>query len=136
MHNFFFYTEYANVSGNKYPFTMFCEVRFIASSDSYLCPSNVFQPSEHTACIEVQSTYATQDYQKFFSELEKQWMELGGVPHWQKQWDFPPNKIIPYMQRKYGERIDKFLEVRKFLEIDNDDNLFMNEMLMKVLQER
>ena len=126
-----------SISDNKYPFTMFCEVRFISSSDSYLCPSNVFQPSaQYTACIEVQSTYATQDYQKFFGELEKAWMDLGGVPHWQKQWDFPPNEIIPYIQEKYGERIDKFLGVRKFLEVDNEDNLFMNEMLMKVLKER
>lgn len=123
-----------DVSDNKYPFTMFCEVRFIANSNSYLCPSSIFQPTKHSACIEVQSTYATQDYMKFFSELEGAWMKLGGIPHWQKQWDFQPNDTIQYIQEMYGERIDAFLAVRKSLEIDNEDNLFMNEILMKVLE--
>lgn len=119
---------------NKYPLTMFCELRFIAKSESYLCPSSVFQSTDCNgiACIEVQSTYGTKGYEKFYLELEKAWMDLGGVPHWQKQWDFSPD-IVPYIRNRYGANIEKFLATRKALQVDNEDNLFINKKLMEVL---
>ena len=115
---------------NRYPFTMFFEARFIARSDSILCPASFSKT--HTACLEVQSMYETQNYEDFFIELASEWRKLNGVPHWQKQWALLPG-IIPYLQEKYGKKLDDFLYVRENLGVD-PHNLFMNGVLKKVFK--
>ena len=116
---------------NKYPFTMFLEARFIATSDSLLCPSGFAQTTGHTACLEVQSTTGTQDYKEFYIELATKWKALGGMPNWHKQWSFVPG-IVPYLQEKYGDKMTKFLKVRSDLGVD-PYNMFVNDTLMNIL---
>ena len=116
---------------SKYPFTMFMEARFIAHGTSDIDSASF---GTHTACLGVESSFKTQDYLAFFTEVAEAWKALGGIPHWQKQWTFIPN-ISSYLRERYAEKMTHFLDVRRELDVDPND-MFMNQALTKVFYGR
>ena len=101
-------------------------------SDTLICPASLGE-EEHVAYIEVLSTDGTPGYEEFFTEVAMEWVKLGGVPHWQKQWDFLQENfdIFSYLRHKYGENMDKFKQVYHELNID-PSGIFMNETMKKL----
>ena len=118
----------------KYPLTLVLEMRVMKKSDVLLSPASIGD-EEHIAYIEVLSTTGTRGYEQFFTDVSMAWIELGGVPHWQKQWEFLEKQtnfdIFSYLREKYGRNIETFVNVLGELRLD-PDGIFMNDM-MKVL---
>ena len=90
---------------------------------------------DYTAFVAVLSTADTPGYEPFYTDIAKQWMKQGGVPHWNKQWTFLNNDldIVKYLQ-KYGTNLDTFKLVRKQLKVD-PKNLFLNSTMAQVINE-
>ena len=111
-------------------------MRVIKKSDALLCPASIGD-EEHIAYIEVLSTSGTPGYEQFFTDVATEWVKLGGIPHWQKQWEFlnetkPDMDIFSYLRKKYGKNIERFLKVHDELKLDPDE-LFMNDTMKKLL---
>lgn len=118
------------------------EMRVMKKGDSLLNPASIgTEKDTHIAYIEVLSTSGTPGYEEYFKDVAKKWMELGGIPHWHKQWSFltPPTSdssseesIYDYIKRKYGaDRLGTFNKVRKVLD---PNDIFLNETMEKVLK--
>ena len=114
---------------------MCMEMRVIKKSTSLLCPASLGS-EEHIAYIEVLSTAGTPGYKPFFTDIAKEWLKQGGVPHWNKQWTFLDNDlgIVKYLQSKYDENLRTFKSVREQLKMD-PNNLFLNSTMAKLLNE-
>ena len=106
------------------------DFRVIAKSDCLLCPASVGGKS-HTAYIEVLSFVGNEDYEEAFKEVAQEWMKLGGIPHWAKQWTFIPG-IMDHIRDAYGDNLVKFAKVRKALGVDKQD-MFLNKTMREVL---
>ena len=109
------------------------ETRIMKKSTSLLCPASLGN-EDYIAYIEVLSTAGIPGYEPFFTDIAKQWMEQGGVPHWNKQWSFLNNDlgIVKYLQEKYGSNLETFKSVREQLKVD-PKNLFLNSTMAQVL---
>ena len=121
---------------NCFPLSMCMEMRVMKKSTSLLCPASLGN-EDHIAFIEVLSTADTPGYEPFYTDIAKQWMKQGGVPHWNKQWTFLNNDldIVKYLQEKYGTHLDTFKLVRKQLKVD-PNNLFLNSTMAQVINEQ
>ena len=121
----------------SFPLTLAMEMRVIKGSDTLLCPASITEPGkDHVAYIEVLSMSGTPGYEQFFTDVAEAWLELGGTPHWQKQWTFLKDaskkfNIFEYVRGKYGQNIPTFMTVRQQLQLD-PKNLFMNETMSQV----
>ena len=127
-------TEGKKESKVHFPLTMCMEMRVMKKSDTLLCPASLGD-EEHVAYIEVLSTEGTPGYEEFFTEVAMEWVKLGGVPHWHKQWEFLQTEdfdIFSYIRSKYEKNIDKFMEVYHGLNLD-PTGIFMNETMKKLL---
>ena len=112
------------------------EMRVIKKSDTLLCPASLGD-EENVAYVEVLSMDGTHGYKEFFTEVALEWIKLGGVPHWQKQWDFlqnvkSPVDIFTYLRGKYAKNMDTFMQVYRDLNVD-PNGIFMNETMKKLL---
>ena len=111
-------------------------MRVMKKSGALLCPASLGE-EEHITYIEVLSTSGTPGYEEYFTDVAKAWLDLGGIPHWQKQWEFLQKEkhldIFDYIRKKYGKNIDTFLRVRDQLNLDPND-LFMNDTMKQVLK--
>ena len=102
-------------------------------SDCFLCPASIGN-EEHIAYIEVLSTVGTPGYEDYFRRVATEWKNLGGIPHWHKQFMFlePKMGIIDHMKKTFGQdKIDKFNAVRKELD---PDGLFLNDTMKSFLE--
>ena len=124
-----------------YPLSATMDVRLIKKSDCLLCPAARLpgDTSTHTAFVEILSIVGTNEYEKFFQEVGEEWIRLGGVPHWSKQWTFlkPPKDakqttIFEYIQDRYGENLTKFQETLKWCDVTSD-GLFVNSTMKQLL---
>ena len=117
-----------------FPLTLCMEMRVMHKSESLLCPASIGD-EDHIAFIEVLSTTGTPGYDQFFTEVATAWLELGGIPHWQKQWEFlekaPKVDIFSYLREKYGKNMETFMKVREALNVD-PDGIFMNDTMKKL----
>lgn len=60
-------------------------------------------------------------------------MDLGGVPHWAKQWNFLEDKgIYEHLRTHYGENMRKFSAVVEALN-GKDKDIFLNKTMKKLL---
>ena len=114
------------------------ELRIIAKSDCLLCPASKMghdDTSTHTAYLEILSFTGTKNYRKLFNDVGKKWMELGGLPHWCKQWSFLGDEIISHIHSKYGDNLRKYREVLKTLcrEGDGVNEMFINSTMKTVI---
>lgn len=117
----------------RYPVNIALHARFIKNSQSLLSPA--YQPAGsevHTCWIEFLSGSPTPDepnetwYQnynntwaEFCQLIGPKWLDLGGRPHWAKQWqllDTPEINIYQRLQAIYGENLKMFKEVRDHLD--------------------
>lgn len=118
-----------------FPLTMCMEMRVIHKSKALLCPASLGN-EDHIAYIEVLSTSGTRGYEDFFEEVAMAWVELGGVPHWQKQWEFLKNAdnfdVFTYLRQKYGSNMTNFMKVYRDLKVD-PEGIFMNDTMKKLL---
>ena len=89
--------------------------------------------STHTVFIEILSFAGTQSYKDFFHKVGKKWIEMGGVPHWCKQWTFLEDvKVFDRIYDHYGGNIVKFTRV--FEEIgDPTTKMFVNNVMKRIL---
>ena len=116
-------------------------MRWIAHSDALLCPAVVGNPENggggHTFYLEIVSFNYTEKEMSFFKEVFDYWTSLPGskkpLPHWGKMWAFNGDKAVKFLQQEWGERIDKFKEIRDRLELD-PDNVFTNEKLRELFK--
>lgn len=124
----------------EFPLSTTMELRVIRKSHTLLCPATKRPGDEttHTAYLEILSFGGTKNYQKFFTEVGKKWMSLGGVPHWCKQWTFLEDSgIIGHIHKFYGENLVKFREVLKLLNKEDEGDgwcdIFVNSSMMTIL---
>ena len=126
----------------NFPLSTTMDMRIIAKSDCLLCPgSNLpghpnYPTSTHTAFIEILSFAGTENYKDFFTKIGKKWMELGGVPHWCKQWTFLQHHgIFKHIHEYYGDNLVKFRQVLQSLSSENSQlcKLFINSTMERVL---
>ena len=110
------------------------DIRVIKKSDCLLCPAvkRDVDQSTHTAFVEIVGFAGTQSYMKFFHDIGEKWMELGGTPHWCKQWTFLGDKIFDHIHNYYGDNISKFRDLFKIL--NGDNRMFVNQTMAKVFQ--
>ncbi len=125
-----------------FPLTMCMEMRVVQKGSAFLCPSSIGDYT-HVAYIEVLSTSGTQGYEQYFTDVAKAWIDLGGIPHWHKQWAFlkdceignSEQTIFEYIRSKYGDNMTKFKQVRSELNLDPADR-FLNSTMRDVLYDR
>ena len=126
----------------NFPFSTATDMRTIAKSDCLLCPAaNLpghpdYPTSTHTTYIEVISYVGTENYKDIFTKIGKRWMELGGVPHWCKQWTFLQHHgIFEHIHEYYGDNLVKFRRVLQSLSSQNSQlcKLFINSTMERVL---
>ncbi len=111
----------------KYPQNMVLHTRYIKNSSACLSPAS---GEDHTCCIEI-LTYTgnnrpVSDYQTYFQQVEQDWIELGGKPHWGKA-----IYSVDKLKSMYGQNMDAFLQVRQQLD---PEQVFMNDFLRQVFQ--
>ena len=101
-----------------------------------LCPASIGD-KECITYLEVLSTTGTPGYEQFFKDVAMAWIELGGIPHWQKQWKFLEESCdifgYVYIREKYGENIDTFKRVRTEQNFDPSDT-FMNTTMAQLFK--
>ena len=121
----------------RFPLTLCMEMRVMHKSESLLCPASIGD-EDHITYLEVLSTVGTPGYESFFIEVAEEWAKLGGIPHWQKQWEFLQKSesidIFAHIREMYGEKIGTFMRVRKDLGLDPND-IFMNDTMKKLFEE-
>ena len=102
-------------------------------SEAYLCPASL-GTEDHILYLEVLGLVNTVQTKKYWHEIADKWMEMGGVPHWQKQWTFLNNNgsMIKYLAKNYGDNLTSFKRVRSQIGID-PDNLFVNHLFEQLL---
>ena len=100
----------------SFPLSTCMDFRVIAKSDCLICPSaqNRTENDTNTAYIEVLSFAGTDTYRELFKDIGQKWLELGGLPHWAKQWTFIP-EIYETIQEKYGTNLHRFKTVLETL---------------------
>ena len=116
------------------------DVRIISKSNTLLCPASKLGDDDkttHTAFLEILSFAGTDGYKEFFRKVGKKWMELGGVPHWCKQWTFlEKNGIFQHVRDYYGQNLKRFKEIFTTLNSDGDgySEIFVNSTMKKLLE--
>ena len=115
-----------------FPLTLCMEMRVMHKSESLLSPASIGD-EEHITYLEVLSTTGVHGYEEFFTEVAMAWIDLGGIPHWQKQWEFLEKSfdIFGYLRKKYGGNMEMFMKVREALNVD-PNGIFMNETMEKL----
>ena len=108
------------------------EMRVMQKSESLLSPASIGD-EKHITYLEVLSTTGTRGYEQFFTDVAMAWIKLGGIPHWQKQWEFMQESfdIISYLRKKYGKNMETFMKVHEALNVD-PDGIFMNDTMRKL----
>lgn len=127
----------------EYPLSATLEMRWIAYSDALLCPAVIGNPENggggHTFYIEIVSFNYGEKEMSFFKEVFDYWgsLQLPGVrrplPHWGKMWAFNGDKATTYLQEQWGERMERFKQIRGRLGVD-PDNVFTNEKLQELFK--
>lgn len=113
---------------NSFPLNLCMEFRVMHKSKALLCPASLGD-QDHILYIEVLSTVNTPEVQDYFQTISDGWKNLGGIPHWQKQWTFldKDGSMVDYLKEKYGNNLTKFNDVRKALQVDPKD-MFVNSV--------
>ena len=121
--------------GNPYPLNFGMDIRFIAKSQ---CLLSAAAPGDYTSTcfIEVISFSGTVDYLKFFGIIGKKFLDLGGIPHWPKQWAFLEKcdnvDMRAILWERFGDNMSKFVSAREALKVD-ETNLFLNTTMGHLL---
>ena len=114
-------------SQGKYPQNMVLHTRYIKNSSAYLSPAS---GEDHTCCIEILTftgdNRPVDSYEDYFKEIERDWIELGGKPHWGKA-----IYSVDKLKAMYGANMDKFLQIRQALD---PNQMFVNDFLQQVFQ--
>lgn len=111
----------------QYPQNMVLHTRYIKNSNAYLSPAS---GEDHTCCIEI-LTFTGDDrpiaqYEDYFKQIEQDWIELGGKPHWGKA-----IYSVDKLKSMYGANMDAFLKIRQKLD---PNQMFMNDFLYQAFQ--
>ncbi len=111
----------------QYPQNMVLHTRYIQNSDAYLSPAS---GEDHTCCIEILTftgdNRPVNSYQSYFQQIEQDWIELGGKPHWGKA-----IYSVDKLKAMYGANMDAFLKIRQQLD---PNQMFINDFLQQVFQ--
>ena len=100
---------------------------------------NRTEDDTNTAYIEVVSFAGTDTYRGLFKDIGQRWIELGGLPHWPKQWTLIPG-IYETIQNSYGDNLQRFKTVLETLGANATGDgetdpwkMFINSTMQKVL---
>jgi hypothetical protein len=111
----------------KYPQNMVLHTRYIRNSNALLSPAS---GEDHTCCIEILTftgdNRPVSDYEDYFKQIEQDWIELGGKPHWGKA-----IYSVDKLKGMYGANMDAFLNLRQQFD---PDQIFINDFLRQVFQ--
>ena len=121
---------------HKYPMNMTMNARFIKGSDVLLapCAGNPKGADRYSCYIEILSYYKTPGWPEFEAQVGDRWMNLHGArPHWAKTFESIPN-IFPRTRAAYGDRLQRFLDIRAAEGVDPDDT-FVNPLLQRMFFE-
>lgn len=106
----------------EFPQNMVLHARFVGvASSALLSPTTGFQG---TCYLEVLTYGKTPGYPAYFAELEREWIAVGGRPHWAKLF-YEPKRV----GEMYGENMERFLAVREKLD---PEQVFMNDALREI----
>jgi len=113
----------------NYPLNIALEMRFIKNSEALLSPA----VGNTLSCyMEILSGIHTPGFEAFEHEIALEWMKIpGSRPHWAKYHQDIPG-IAEFIRKSYGDNIQKFLEIRKELDVDPKD-MFYNDWLKKII---
>ncbi|XP_076088204.1 uncharacterized protein LOC143058614 isoform X2 [Mytilus galloprovincialis] len=121
---------------DEYPLNLVMEMRLMGYSDSFLSPAIIGNPayggSGCTFTIEILSIVDTKGWEKFATDVGKEWLALDGVPHLAKQWDFLPG-IEDHIYKHMGQHIDAFKEQLQKSGAD-PNGMFLNKSIRKLLR--
>ena len=118
---------------DRYPMNMAMNARFIKGSDVLIAPAagNSQGTDRYSCYIEILSYFKTPGWREFEAEIGDVWMNLNGArPHWAKTFESIPN-IIPRTRAAYGDRLKRFVDIRKAEGVDPDDT-FVNPLLQSI----
>lgn len=106
-----------------YPQNLVMHMRFVGKGRGLISPST---GHDRTCYIEILTYRNTPRFEEYFAEVERDWIELGGRPHW--------GKLIfdtDYVRtRAYGAQMAEFAMVRD--EMD-PDRVFVNDWAREVV---
>ncbi|XP_052079585.1 L-gulonolactone oxidase-like isoform X2 [Mytilus californianus] len=121
---------------DEYPLNIALEMRMMGYSDTLLCPGIIGNPtyggSGHVVYIEILSVVDTKGWEKFCTDVGREWMALDGVPHLAKQWDFLPG-VEEHIYKHMGQHINAFKEQLNKSGADQN-GMFLNKSLKKLLR--
>ncbi|WP_120632682.1 D-arabinono-1,4-lactone oxidase [Ruegeria sp. EL01] len=115
----------------RFPVNVTLHARFTKNSQSLLSPAYQPEGSDvHTCWIEFVSGAPTPDapgeswYDNYMStwaafcrEVGKTWLDLGGRPHWAKEWQLlEPEGVYDRLPELYGSNLSKFKTIRDELD--------------------
>ena len=113
-----------------FPLSLCMEMRVMHKSEAFMCPASIGN-EDHIAYIEVLSSAGTQGYEQFFTDVATAWLGLGGIPHWQKQWEFLTKEkpeLYSQLRDKYGGNMTSFKKVYNELKLD-PNGIFRNKTM-------
>lgn len=103
-----------------YPVNFLVHCRFLGGSEPYLAPAAGF----HGTCMFEVITYVGSEDWSFYGEVEQLFLDLGGRPHWGKNYDTEQD-----FSALYGDRLCAFESVRGRLD---PHGRFLNPFLRHV----
>ena len=119
------------------------ELRVIGKSDCLISPASRLGDNDtttHTAYLEILSFTGTPNYLKFYKDVGRKWMKLGGAPHWCKEWTILEDKdnketdIFHHVHTFYNQNLVKYCEIfDKCCANAAKREMFMNSTMKKLL---
>ncbi|MCR9164916.1 MAG: FAD-binding protein [Nannocystaceae bacterium] len=123
---------------DEYPINVCLHARFIRNSQALLSPSHAPAGSPTHYCYIEGLTFqprhletlspGVRQFHDFFAQMGPRWMELGGVPHWGKDFSAIPS-VFEHIRGIYGERLRRWLAWRDGLD---PDRVFWNAFMDQI----
>jgi hypothetical protein len=115
-------------AAGHYPLNVTLNARFISNSDCLLSPAH---GPGHTCYLEILGAGAPALWQRFSSEVARDWLSLPqALPHWAKQYRHIPG-ILAHIKDTLGPNIARFKRVKAELGVD-PEGVFMNDALREL----
>eukprot|EP01119_Soliformovum_irregulare_P022787 TRINITY_DN7857_c0_g1_i1.p1 TRINITY_DN7857_c0_g1~~TRINITY_DN7857_c0_g1_i1.p1 ORF type:complete len:180 (-),score=44.11 TRINITY_DN7857_c0_g1_i1:376-915(-) len=116
-----------------YPLNLSLEMRFTGGGKGLLSPARE-DGKDHACYMEIVSSKDAPQWKDFSNQVVSAWRKIfpNAKPHWAKEC-YQLEGIEAWTHRLYGDRIAKFLEIRKKLNVD-PINMFYTQWIGSILE--